>query len=234
MHERLGMFGCPPKEAKRLLQLSVVKFIFTHLASWRDDPGRPAETNEDRLTNQLCAYLSDKTEFFSFQSQEPQMGTSSIDIAAKPKSTTASLYQGSIYVPLILFESKRLPCPDNPHVREKEYVIRKDRAYGGIQRFKNERHAADFTVAGMIGYIQQHDIALFFGKVNAWLSELAHIPPSEASGLLWNHELLEMTHILKSEGIAQLNSEHKRPTKEPIALFHLWVCMNHIHEEQQA
>lgn len=234
MHEHLGMMGCPPREAKRLLQLSVIKFIFTNLASWRDDPERPTGTSEDKLTSQLCAYLSDKAELFFFQSQEPQEGKSSIDIATKPKSSIASLYRGSIYVPIILFESKRLPCPDNPHVREKEYVVRKDRAYGGIQRFKNERHAAGFTVAGMIGYIQQHDITHFSRKVNEWLSELAHMPPSEAIDLLWNDELLEATHILQSEGIAQLKSTHKRLTKEPIVLFHLWVCMNHRYGEQQA
>lgn len=228
MHKPLGMMGHPPGEAKRLLQLSVINFIFDHLASWRDDPTRPQEVVENKLTSQLCAYLSDKAEYFSFHPQEPQKGRSTIDFSAKPLTAIASLYQGSIYTPVVLFEGKRLPCPDNPHVREKEYIFRSDKAYGGIQRFKNENHGAEYAIAGMIGYIQENDIMHFYGKINEWISELAAVPQGTAVGLTWNaSEQLQAPHIAQSQGVAKLESTHGRLTRAPITLYHLWVCMNH-------
>src|SRR5580698_6442132 len=74
------------------ISAAFIEFIASQLPAWRDDPNRKKVTQEDRLTYQLCVYLttaarmSEAWDWVQFQSQVPDevKPNRTIDIAPSP------------------------------------------------------------------------------------------------------------------------------------------------------
>ena len=213
------------------LELGTISFVRRSLPGWRDDPNRPYRQSENELNLQLCKYLDSlaRIEFamVCFTHEEYQSGRHSVDLSASPARTMiigAKLY--AIYNPITVFECKRLPTPGSG--REREYVTGQENRNGGIQRFKLGFHGAEFPVAAMIGYLENHNPLYWHQEINTWISELAN--GSMPDVCTWHvHEKLKGLEEDASKGIASCGSVHDRPdslSKSAIELYHLWVVMN--------
>jgi len=119
-------------------------------------------------------------------------------------------------------EAKRLPTPIEKDRDEREYVIvdkeiKKFKGNGGIQRFKEGKHASKLEYSIMIGYIQDdNNVDYWLSRINVWITELAN-----ADGVFWNHEDLLKKFV--SNKCNRFLSVHKRKEKTPITLHHYWI-----------
>jgi hypothetical protein len=226
MVEPKVLSGKTPFGSKQAVELSVVNFVFSHLATWRDDPTRLSETAEQRLSVQLSVYLdaAGRREGFPFffQREQPQTGRRSVDIVANPDDILVAFgYFRSKYDEIIVFEAKRLPAPNAK--RRREYVTGDDdKMTGGIQRFKACLHGNAHSVAAMLGYIQSGMPSFFYKEINSWISELCN---TSNDCLCWTREERLNDFIECSNGTARAISMHQRIQNGPILLHHLWVVM---------
>ena len=117
---------------------------------------------------------------------------------------------------LAVFEAKILPTPNVSKIREEtEYVFYKNpEKFGGIERFKNEKHGKGISMCGMIAFIKSESYEYWFGKVNEWIEYASFIESSN-----WD----------KSEKLLNQNSEfnfHKsKVIRESSSLYlhHYWM-----------
>ena len=95
-----------------------------------------------------------------------------VDVGVKTKKTLI-IHSQTIKPRKCFFkiEAKRLPTTGTG--REKEYVIGKERINGGIQRFKEGKHAPDLNSAGLIAFIQKNSFKHWHTEVNKWIEELS-------------------------------------------------------------
>ena len=218
--------GKTPFGSRQAIELSVINFVFCHLAAWRDDPMRRPEAAETKLSAQLSNYLdriSRREEFpFLFQREQPQGGNRDVDIVANPDDELVAFgYFSSSYDEVVVFEAKRLPAPE-PN-RQREYVSGgTEKLSGGIQRFKACLHGKGHSTAAMIGYIQENTPSFFYQEINAWILELCDCP---ADSVTWTREeqLEELMEL--SDGTARAISAHQRVQSGPLTMHHLWVVM---------
>ena len=207
-----------------------LQFVFTELATWRDDPARPREDAEERLNAQLCKYLnvaaSARFPMVFFHHEEKQTGSRRIDISALSKSAIVlGLTYHSIYDPFLVLEGKRLPAPSAD--REREYVTGGAKRSGGIQRFKLALHGARQTTAAMVGYVQSGNLCEWLSKINEWIGYEAE--NKDTSGESWS--LAEQLLDFKEDAglrIAVSSSAHPRDksaVSPEIQLRHFWVAM---------
>jgi len=122
------------------------------------------------------------------------------------------IYQkgGGLHKPVFFIEAKRLPPTSS-----KEYVKGKT---GGIERFKKEKHCKDDNVAGMLGYVQEHNFDYWYEQVNSWITELISDP---AQSPRWeDQDKLIKTYV---GDIGEYQSIHSRLQKNPIILHHFWI-----------
>lgn len=227
MREPKVRIGTPPFGSRQMIELSVINFVFSHLAAWRDDPNRPFETAETKLSAQLSVYLDNASRHegypFLFQREQPQGGQRDVDIVANPDSELiASGYFDSPYDEILVFEAKRLPTPDAK--RQREYVSGGSaNMSGGIQRFKACVHGKDHSTIAMIGYIQKNAPSFFYKEINAWIVELCDYP---ADSVPWAKEEQLEEFIEHPGGTARAISFHQRVQSGPITMHHLWVVMS--------
>jgi hypothetical protein len=210
----------------------LIAFIAQLLPHWRDDPQRPAETAENKLSEQLCDFLDDEVrttagfEIFKFQ-REPHddvRGSRNLDIAAKPSGTSIWIEDRhykryDIFLPI---ECKRLPTPKGKDRDPREYLFSSSSTTGGVQRFKSGDHGANHSVAAMIGYVQANGIQHWQAQVRTWIDELVG-----SSTPLWNSEdhFTLVTHDILSRS-AILRSYHARNGDlASIDMSHLWIEM---------
>ena len=218
--------GKTPFGSKQAIELSVINFVFCHLAAWRDDPTRRLETSEPRLSAQLSIYLDkiSRQEGFPvlFQREQPQFGHRHIDIVANPDEKLVALgYFTSSYDEIVVFEAKRLPAPELK--RQREYVTGGiAEMSGGIQRFKACVHGNMHDVAAMIGYIQSGTSNHFFTEINNWIFDLCD---KQNDSVPWTREELLRDFIEKPDKTSKALSMHSRKKQGPIVLHHLWVVM---------
>jgi len=217
----------------RTFQLSIINFIKCQLPIWRDDPDRPFEQSERRLSSQLSKFLNlEARKYFPmicFSHEEPQYGSRTVDISVSPEEEfiiEAQTY--TKYDPVLVIECKRLPA-DSPD-REKEYVTgtKPSKINGGIQRFKLGLHGAKYNLAAMIGYIQKNTACQWYIKVNSWILELVKKPIGD--GCVWSEdETLEAFEENASNSIYSCRSSHSRTgnrVNNKIEIHHLWIAMN--------
>ena len=102
----------------------LIAFVARLLPCWRDDPRRPAETAEDKLSEQLCGFLEDEAratpgfEIFKFQ-REPHDEAKSgrnLDIAAKPSGTSIWV-EDRHYSPYDIFPQSNASVCRRPQAR---------------------------------------------------------------------------------------------------------------------
>jgi hypothetical protein len=185
---------------------------------------------EDDITEDLVDFLEDKQESlnldanhtFKFTNQSKQ-GRSRTDIGVR---------LGRKYVsnnrPLFCWiEAKRLPTPDVGIKRdEREYVIvsqekengkRKFKGNGGIQRFKEGKHAPMHPCAIMIGYIQLHESPFWLDRINTWINKLINESPNQ-----WNSN--DYLFLYESKNCQRYISKHDRTNGlGQIILQHFWI-----------
>ncbi|MDR1882661.1 MAG: hypothetical protein LBR26_07750 [Prevotella sp.] len=178
-------------------------------------------TAEDLIIQDFEKILNDKArknnESFAFQNQHKE-GRYSTDI---------SVYKTSSYEDFCWIEAKRLPTPDAGIKRdEREYVFvsnekingeNKYKGNGGIQRFKENKHAPNLLFSIMIGYIQENDSDYWLDKINAWIKQLV-----VEDSTFWNEkDCLRKQESQKSD---RYKSIHNRKNKlNPIILHHFWI-----------
>ncbi len=211
---------------------SLVSFIGDALPHWRDDPARPAETSETKLSAQLCARLNSVCrhtsgwDFIQFRREEPDESASNraIDLVPGPAGQVLWINGRAYneYQSLIPIECKRLPTPAGPKRDPREYLFSDTSSTGGVQRFKAGHHGAAHDRAAMIAYVQDKDVAHWQATIDTWIDDLVAVP---ASG--WS---LSDKFVLSSENkatrTAMLASIHDRKTGlAPILIDHLWIEM---------
>lgn len=210
---------------------SLIGFIATNLPRWRDDPSRPAETAETRLTAQLCSRLNGAShhsgwDFLQFKQEEPDetAGGRSIDLAAAPRGTTIWIEgrEYSEYQTLLPIECKRLPTPAAADRDTREYLFSRFSSTGGVDRFKRGHHGASHLRAAMVGYIQDQGVTHWWPQVDTWITDLAK---SGAAGWSAADKLALVLHDAAARA-AHLRSQHPRTAGlDPIAIDHLWIEM---------
>ncbi len=207
-----------------------LEFVFSELATWRDDANRPLEDAEERLNAQLCKYLnvaaSDRFPMVFFHHEEKQTGTRRVDMSALSKSgIVLGLTYHSIYDPFLVLEGKRLPAPSSD--REREYVSGRAKKSGGIQRFKLALHGAQQTTAAIVGYVQSGNLREWLSRINEWIGDEAE--SKDTTGEDWS--LAEQLRDFKDHAqkrIAVSSSTHPREksaVSAQIKLRHFWVAM---------
>ncbi len=212
---------------------SLISFIAGVLPAWRDDPRRPAETGETKLSAQLCGRLNSVCrhtpgwDFLQFRREEPDEtdGRRSIDMVASASGSIIWINgrEYDDYQSLIPIECKRLPTPVAPDRDPREYVITGKGSTGGIQRFKAGHHGAEHVRAAMIGYLQANDVTHWHKTVVAWIDDLV---TTSVAGWSVADKLTLSAHDT-SKRVANLASVHDR-TKgmtTSIQIDHLWIEM---------
>lgn len=203
-----------------------LQFVQSQLPRWRDLPDRPFMTVEEGLNSQLCKFLNvaARRENFSmayFHHEERQAGQRRVDLSAlPPEPSVIEGRQYSIMEPFLVLEGKRLPAP-TPN-REREYVTGRNRASGGIQRFKLGLHGAKLSRAGIVGYLQGHSVQHWFTSINVWITELV-----ELGGDWADIDRLQDLQFDLVARVARCSSRHNRidSDTDEIELTHLWVEM---------
>ena len=124
-------------------------------------------------------------------------------------------------------EAKWLPTPVRKDRYEREYVIvsnekkedgtRKFDGGGGIQRFKECKHAKYLPYSIMIGYIQDSNNADYWlSKINTWITELA-----DTYDGFWTIDDCLKKYV--SNKCDRFLSLHKRKDGTEILLHHYWI-----------
>ena len=212
---------------------NMLDFIADELPRWRDEPGRPAESSERQLTDQLCNYLnsvarmSQGWDYLQFRTEVPDEVKKgrSVDLTVKPCAATVWI-EGKGYSHhemLLPIECKRLPTPKAADRDEREYVYSQYGTTGGIQRFKLGVHGAAHRIAAMIAYIQGGETsAVWSGRIGEWICDLAK------GDATWTaDDCLVATGTDVERQTCRLRSQHRRSTGLPdIELRHLWIAMN--------
>jgi hypothetical protein len=173
------------------------------------------ETGENKITQDLEISLNEETRlnntFFAFQNQHED-GNSTTDIG---------VYLRNNRYRFCWIEAKKLPTPNGKNRDEREYVIvdnKKFKGNGGIQRFKESKHAPELSISIMIGYIQDKDFDYWLLKVNGWITELGNT----------DTEFRENEYCLNklvSNKCNRFISTHKRKNETTITLHHYWISL---------
>lgn len=209
---------------------TIVDFIYARLAEWRDDPFRPHETAETRLTAQLCQFLNGATRaagldsvVFHAEVPDPTVPGRTLDLAPGPCGCVIWIdgRRHSLYDPILPIECKRLPTPRGADRERREYLHTQKRTTGGVQRFKAGLHGAGHSTGVMIGYVQEGSLPDWFQRINWWVRVLVR-----AGVLGWSagDSLRRKAHD-RTHRIAKHGSVNARMGSGPIAMHHLWIDM---------
>ena len=207
---------------------TIVDFIYTRLAAWRDDPFRPHETAENRLTAQLCQFLNGATRaagldsvVFQAEVPDPTVPGRTLDLAPGPCGCVIWIdgHRHSLYDPILPIECKRLPTPRDPDRERREYLHTQKRKTGGVQRFKAGLHGAGHSTGVMIGYVQEGSIPDWLRRINWWVPVLVRAGISGWSA----SDALRLKAYDRTQRIAKHASVNARISGSPIAMHHLWV-----------
>lgn len=203
--------GEPP--AKRDVYDALFVFVDDVLFKYKPSIGN---VGENKITQDLEISLTEKTRVedapFAFQNQHEE-GRFSTDIGVYIRSNRYFF---------CCIEAKRLPTPIGKDRDEREYVIvdknnKKFKGNGGIQRFKEGKHASNLKYSIMIGYVQDDNNSDYWlSKINNWITELAN-----TDGVFWSHE--DYLKKFTSDKCDRFLSVHKRKKEEPIILHHYWI-----------
>jgi len=179
-----------------------------------------SETGENEITQDIEMSLNEESRVmdtcFAFQNQHKQ-GIYTTDIGVYLRSNRNII---------CWMEAKRLPTPNEKYRDEHEYVYvsqekingkKRFKGSGGIQRFKEGKHAPQLDFSIMIGYIQDDNtIDHWLSKINTWITDLAN-----GNNGFWNDEDRLGEYV--SNKCDRFLSIHKRIDKMPITLHHYWI-----------
>lgn len=213
------------KESKPVKK--VITFIQNNLPQFAQEFKSSTVQNENGLTQEFCDILnanaSDNLFWFAQETMEDTSnGTSPrVDVGVKTKKRL--VIRSQTVKPRKCFfkiEAKRLPTGSG---REKEYVIGNKKINGGIQRFKEGKHAPDLPSAGLIAFVQKNSFNHWHTEVNNWIKELIKIDNHWHT----NDELiLDATFKSDTFRASYLSKSKRRGEKvisKSIILYHFWV-----------
>ncbi|MET4702202.1 hypothetical protein ABIE65_005257 [Constrictibacter sp. MBR-5] len=213
------------------LMSRIISFIASTLPGWRDDPKRPVETSETKLTAQLCARLNSASrhsawDFLQFKQEEPDAvaGGRTVDLAVAPRGHIISIRgrRYSEYETMLPIECKRLPTPSAKDRDPREYLYSQFHTAGGVDRFKRGHHGANHTQAAMIGYIQVHDVAHWRAELDAWVDGLEK---DGTTGWAAADKLGLVSHDLVGRAARMRSTNSRVSPLDPIVIEHLWIEM---------
>jgi hypothetical protein len=209
-----------------------LSFVLAQLPAWRDDPTRPADSNENQMNSSLCDFLDIRSRedfpMVRFKHQAPQTTTHTVDLGVHglESITTVGTRGYTIYQPFLVIEAKRLPAPRKD--REREYVVGGDKPSGAIQRFRLGLHGADVETAIIVGYIESEMPPHWHSTINQWIRSFA--AGTEATGCTWS-PADELGNLVFDEkhGTSSSESNHERDAScctPSLRIRHLWIVMN--------
>jgi hypothetical protein len=205
-----------------------IKFVEDQLPQWRDDKTRSAVESEEDLNGQVCKFLNDRARdnfpMANFHHEEKQGKRRRVDLSVVPssKAIEAALY-GSIYIPFLVIEGKRLPAPSTN--REREYVTGLAAISGGIQRFRLGLHGKGLSQALMIAYVQEKNVAHWHKTISGWISALEESGEDKTCAWTSKDTLKDLMNDGETEA-CRCESSHLRKGLTDIRLVHLWICMS--------
>lgn len=209
---------------------TLVDFVYSQLAIWRDDPSRPTEYAETRLTAQLCQFLNSATRttdldsvVFQAEVPDPMVAGRTLDLVPGPSGCVIWIdgRRYSLYDPIIPIECKRLPTPSGRKRERREYLHTQKRTTGGMQRFKSGAHGSGHAIGVMIGYVQEPTLSGWLARINRWVLVLTR---AEIPG--WSHTDTLGGGILDLAGRTSRHlSVNSRTDASQITLHHLWIDM---------
>ena len=214
----------------RLSYDNIIGFVAKVLPEWRDDPDRPPNDAEVRLTNHLAdalnraAHLRFDAIKFSPETPDDSVGGRTLDLAAKPLYIKVELdgRLHSVYDILLPIECKRLPTPKGVGRDEREYVHSASSSTGGIQRFKVGLHGARHPRGVLIGYMQSGTSEEWHTTINGWLEAMAGTDAS------WHAD--EQLSVVAARPVQRRRSTHRRSIgglpATPVTLDHLWIDLS--------
>lgn len=213
-------------EAESLYQL--LDFVGDELAIWAGRPDRTTRHAEAALTSEFCNHLNSAShrsewDFVQFRTEVPdeECAARSLDLVISPCNTVIEVSGRTVsdLGTLLPIECKRLPTPKTTDREETEYVFTKKTTTGGIQRFKEGHHGSRHSLAGMIGFIQEHTAPLWYSKVIGWVNDsvTANMPGWSVAD-----------HLVTAEGargpVSRYRSQHNRQLGlGPIEIRHYWL-----------
>ena len=208
MEKPITSQGCPLDKDKIYEALFI--FIDKVLSIYRPST---CELGEDKITQDIEISLNDQAHnndtSFAFQNQH-KIENYTTDIGVYLK------FSKNIFCEI---EAKRLPTPKNSERDEREYVIvdkEKFKGNGGIQRFKEGKHARNLSCSIMFGYIQDNNTDYWLLKINRWIAELAI-----ADNAFWSRgDCLKKYDPDKDN---RFLSVHQRKDETIITLHHYWI-----------
>jgi len=207
MQKPIISHGNPPE--KNDIYENLLKFLENVLLKFITN-----ETAEDDITQDLVIFLDEETRkqdtIFSFINQYKE-GKYKVDIG---------VYLRSKAFIFCCIEAKRLPIPNSSKRDPREYVIVEREKYegnGGIQRFKEGKHAKNLSLSIMLGYIQDgNNSNYWFSKINTWITELISIDKE-----FWNIDDCLVKY--NSNKCDRYFSTHKKRDNTKIILHHFWI-----------
>jgi hypothetical protein len=219
--------GCPP--SSEIIYTRLFNFIdsvlpgFNVLNKTKDGDLVVAE---DDITEDLGDYLDSKQESLRLESaiafRFTNLSLRKTDIGVK----FGRNYSANNRKPFCWIEAKRLPTPQGKNRDEREYVIvsqekidstKKFDGNGGIQRFKENKHADGLPSSIMIGYIQDNNSADYWlTKINGWIMDLVN-----ANVEHWSQK--DCLNRYPSNKCNRFLSTHKRKDETTITLHHYWI-----------
>ena len=196
-------------------------FLFMDNVLYHYKPSKNKK-GEDEITQDIEIFLNDEAHStdtsLAFQNQYKE-GLFTADIG---------VYLRSNNYRFCWIEAKRLPTPNEKNDRdEREYVIvsqdkkengkRKFKGNGGIQRFKEGKHAPNRPYSIMIGYIQDNNtVDYWLSKINGWITELV-----DAGNGFWSNE--DYLNKYTPNKCDRFLSVHKRKDRSKLTLHHYWI-----------
>lgn len=209
----------------------IYNYVALRLQEWATIGHNLSETDEDSLTDEFSRILNQtrpaKFPFcFQHQPKETAPGKSSTDLATyKTARNVVSALSTTMKTALVKFEAKRLTIGLGTE-REREYVIgqydgeEQKKNSGAIERFKNGRHGADVTHAGIIAYVQFSTFDVWLQRINGWIQD--EIASPHDSRLTWE-ERDKLQAASRTSKVITYHSSSTRLDNGPISFRHLWV-----------
>ncbi len=218
---------------------SVLKLLEEELPKLRKDITITATTNENKINEELCLILgrgSRRKEYPFIFIHETNEGKRRVDlgvfdsmkeeeIQTHVTATGTAIYkQGK--KSLCVIEGKRLPTLGSG--REKEYVtgIDKNKATGGMERFKKGKHGKHLVQAIIVAYVQEDSLNLWIKRINNWIEDLAL--NNTDSEIIWTISDKLKRRITQNTDLAKLVSKNKRlvsTIEDEITIHHFLVMV---------
>jgi len=224
MKSEYNIIGSPPSfDAARKRLLNFIDIVLLDFKVLSVDKEGNLKTSEDAITEDLADFLDNKSELLS-----QDLGTSFRFTNQSQRKSDIGVKFGRGYTainrePICWIEAKRLPTPKRNDRDEREYVFvdkKKFKGNGGMQRFKEGKHAPELSYSIMIGYIQENDSNYWLLKINTWITELANMDSEHWS----KDECLQKYSYNKCN---RFLSTHKRNSKTDITLYHFWISLKY-------